>query len=99
MSLPTGFHWQLGPFDNEDEPSLLALSGNCVLRLVRRGDGSWFAVLNAYEVENCYRAVRDCSSFISARIGAEIWASLHEDRLRAAVAGLLGSNLELNSDG
>lgn len=59
-----------------------------VARLMRRVDtGEWFAVLDQHRPYE-QRRRRPCSSFDAGRLGVELWAARHADRLAAEVAAI-----------
>ncbi|MES5814432.1 hypothetical protein [Pseudoxanthomonas sp. Soil82] len=83
--LPAGFIWtrrcHLSTVDDG-----LHLDGEAVAYLIDKVDGGWFAVLEMQRPPEAKRPHRDCSSFDAGRLGCELWALRHEERLRREVA-------------
>lgn len=84
--LPPDFHWYSRQHGDDGELELRC-GGRVVAMLMRRVDGSWYAMLDAHRDINAPLVMRACTTRDSGRAGIEAWAMRHSTRLRQEVGG------------
>src|SRR5690606_33021935 len=78
-------HWKLVHITASGPPTVLELDGVGVARLMERGGGEWFVLLDYHlGVDGHHR--RDCSSYEAGRRGTELWVERHRARLEREAA-------------
>lgn len=90
MTLPPDFRWTTRSASLPDDPlTVIACHGVWVVAMIRRvNDGIWIASLDRHR-HGPGGPFRVCSSYEQGRVGAELWVTRHEARLREDVATIL----------
>jgi len=86
MPLHPDFRWIKASQHDKGPPTVLALRGEWVARLMQKLDGSWYVRLDCQQPITEALVMRDCSSFEQGVHGAEAWAERHEERIREEMA-------------
>lgn len=83
--LPPDFRWHAVGGAHYDRPNQLLLDCVEVARLYQRvDDHTWWISLNNQR-DSELRKQKLCSGYGQGKIGAELWAERHQDRLRTEV--------------
>lgn len=84
--LPPDFHWRSVASRPDGKDDSVFCDGIQVLRLCQRiNGGGWFVDLNTQRPERAHWTVRECSGYEKGAMGAEMWVSRYQDRLRAEI--------------
>ncbi len=91
MPLPADFYWTTRSSSHRDDlPTVIACEGVWVVVMIQRvNDGIWIASLDRHR-HGPGGPFRWCSSYEQGRVGAELWVTRHEARLRDDVAKISG---------
>lgn len=89
MPLPTDFYWTTRTASWPSDPlTVIACDGVWVVAMSQRVDDDvWIATLDRHGNGPGGR-VRRCTSCEQGRVGAELWVTRHETRLREDVAAI-----------
>ena len=87
MPLPADFYWTTRSSSHRDDlPTVIACEGVWVVVMIQRvNDGIWIASLDRHR-HGPGGPFRWCSSYEQGRVGAELWVTRHEARLREDLA-------------
>ena len=89
--LPDGFYWAPRCHLSKVADGLF-LDREPVAFLIDKVDGqSWFASLDVHRGMDHPLRIRHCTSFEAGRLGCEVWASRHVERLRREVAAKIAA--------